>query len=687
MAKLKDTEQQDLHQWGLSLVEDGRHRRIGMEGQWWENIATFSGDFWVEWNPHDRKLKETPKPDHKVRLAINLAQPVIRTEYAKILKNKPITDVLARSNEKTDVNAAKVGNKVLNHYVEREFHMARVRRRAVWWTLVCGLGGIFVDYDDTLKGKTEVVVDPSGAPIFDPATIKAIQRHYRERHRKPKTMEIPQGDLRMVPVSPFELLWDYSQNFMDDAWWCIVSQVYDVAEAKRRWDVELNGNPKVLPGILEQRVLSRFDKTIGAHRMNIRPPKAQDLAEVHRLFIRPGHPDFPNGAEVIFTEDQFVEAKGFPYGHGQLPVSVMGHVPFPVSQHPLSVLQAIKGPVLELSRTESQLVENRNLMGNPPWREAEQHRIEKPIVNKPGLRIKYTHVPNIPPPEPVTMPEMPGYVQNLVPTMREHVLEISGQGETSQGRVPAGARSGVAIAYLQEEDDTRLGPTIAEFEEMIERASTQILSLIAERYDAPRTITIYKKNSEPEVFDFMGSMLQNNTSVIVQAGSALPRSKAAKQQFILDLYDRGLEQDPRRVRMMLELSEGDPDEWEVDIDQAERENRTLMSGQEVRVEDWYNHPAHRYAHQHFMKSPDFDSLPEPVQELFRAHNEAHIRAEQDQQQRMAQMQMMNGAGGAPPSVGNGEVEIPTANGQTNQELPAQFTSQISPRSLLENGPA
>src|SRR5437867_12103916 len=81
-----------LQDWAISLVEEGLARRRPHEAQWWENIATFAGDLWVEFDSqlgHQGKLVETIAPDHRVRLPINLAQPAVRTEYAKLLKNRP----------------------------------------------------------------------------------------------------------------------------------------------------------------------------------------------------------------------------------------------------------------------------------------------------------------------------------------------------------------------------------------------------------------------------------------------------------------------------------------------------------------------------------------------------------------------------------------------------------------------
>lgn len=653
-----------LHEWAKSLKQDGRTRRQPHEAQWWENMATWTGDLWAEFDVATNRLVETRRENHKVRLPINLAQPVVRTEYAKLVKNRPIIDVISKSNDKRDIDAAKVGDKLLNHYCEKHFELPKVRRRALHWVLICGSGGIFVDYDETLLGETEVLVDPQGNAIFDPAMIKSIQRYYRNRHRKPKTMVIPHGELRMKAVSPFQVIWDFSQIYIEDASWLIVSDVYDVDEVWRRWEVEVKPSKKAIPGVMERRLLSKFDLS---GLIEWKTGETQQVVEVHRMFIRPGHRYFEYGAEIVFTDDDLIDSTIFPFSHGELPVSMMGHVPLPLSQHPMSVLQAVKPVVLEISKTESQMIENRNLMANPPWVEFRQNRIEGEIQNKPGMRLLIDYMPNVPEPHPIEMPDMPQYVKDLPEILKQHVLEISGQGETSQGRVPAGARSGVAIAYLQEEDDTKLGPTVQEYEEMIERMAGHILWTIAQKYDAPRTITIYKRHSEPEVFDFIGTMLTGVQGVQVQAGSALPRSKAAKQQYILDLWDRKLEQDPRKVREMLELDSGDADEWELAMEQAEREHLRLMKGEQVPVLEWYNHPAHHYVHRRFMISADFEQLDAPIQQVFLAHDQEHSNMEATQQQKqMVQQHLMGGmpdgsaASGsqqAPPG-GNGANAVP-----------------------------
>jgi hypothetical protein len=171
----------------------------------------------------------------------------------------------------------------------------------------------------------------------------------------------------------------------------------------------------------------------------------------------------------------------------------------------------------------------------------------------------------------------------------------------------------------------------------------------------------------------------------------LPRSKAAKQQFILDLWDRQLEQDPRKVREMLELSSGEPDEWTIDLDQAERENRRLMQGDtSVQVEEWHNHPAHLYQHHLEMKSADWDVQSEELKQIWRDHCEDHERTMAVQQQQLQ--------GGMPPDLSGGQTQAQAsaqngaqaaanpANGQPAVGAQAQFMPAESARDLLDEQP-
>jgi hypothetical protein len=671
-----------LHAWCVALVEDHRARRRPWEATWWENIATYAGELWLNWDIHRNRLREPlRKVDHRVRLPINLAQPAVRTELAKLTKNRPLTDVLARSNEESDLNAAEVGDRLLNDYAEREYSLPRVRRRMLQWVFMCGLGGIFTDHDPTAGDTVEFFFTANGSPVLDPRVIREY-RGLRDRELRSlgvRRQILPLGDLQIREVAPMAMGWDMSRIFVEDASWIYIDEVYDTEEIKRRWGREPDSDRSAQPGVIERQLLAKFDLT---GRLTLNDATTQRLVKVTRLFMKPNrHSWFPDGAHIAFTDSEMIARESYPYEHRQLPLSVMGHIPFPISPYPMSILQQLRGPVLEISRTASQLIENRNLMSNPPWRIPKQLQIKgETLQNRPGARIEYTHVPTVPPPEPVQMPDMPSYVKELIPLFKDFIQLISGQGETSQGQSPAGVRSGVQIAYLQEADDTRLGPTVQEYEETWERVAWQILQLMAEKFTLPRTVIIYRRHSENEVMDFVNTMLEGVGGVITQAGSALPRSKAAKQQFILDLWDRRLEQDPRKVRQMLELSEGEPDEWEVDLAQASRENREMLRGGRPPVLEWYNHPAHHYEHRRWMKEAGFEELPREIRNVAYAHDALHSQFEQRQEFEKAKMQQM--LAGTP-----GESGPPPPNGTNNDGgAPPEFREDIPPSSVQEYEP-
>jgi hypothetical protein len=146
---------------------------------------------------------------------------------------------------------------------------------------------------------------------------------------------------------------------------------------------------------------------------------------------------------------------------------------------------------------------------------------------------------------------------------------------------------------------------------------------MAENYELPRTDRISRPGVDPEVVVFTGTMLGSIAAVEVQAGSALPRSKAARQQFTMDLFSMGIEQDPAKVREELELGSEEPSDYQLAMAQADRENFRMQNGQPQNVEEWYNHQAHIARHRRFMMSKDYEALTEPNKKIFQDHDVLH----------------------------------------------------------------
>src|SRR5262245_3280045 len=113
-------------------------KRRGYETVWWNNIALVSGDHYAEWNPNSAKFEDrdwnwdTGQADKKPRLVINHALTVGRTELSKLTKSRPVMEIMANSDEQSDISATKVGAAALD-YAEWKFGLAKQRRNALWW--------------------------------------------------------------------------------------------------------------------------------------------------------------------------------------------------------------------------------------------------------------------------------------------------------------------------------------------------------------------------------------------------------------------------------------------------------------------------------------------------------------------------------------------------------------------------
>jgi hypothetical protein len=692
----------------VQAVETARQRRLelrrGWEAVWWNNIALLAGDHYSSWNPElstfeDRDIWDEPS-DKKPRLVINHALTVARTELSKLTKSRPITEVIANSDSDLDIAATKVGKRALDG-AEWEFKLKKKRKNAMWWMITTGLGAAFVGYDfmEDKAGNFEFVIDPlTGEATFSDVR-KAELRELADKGEIPpiKTETFPLGDIDFKIYSPFQILPDETVLEFDDCKDLITTEAVDVDVLRGLYG---DNSGRITPeavqlGVMERRMMQRL------HMAAPQDAVAENACQVHTYWLLPntyrGNKFLERGVFLRYCKTDLVldiskdgGKCAFPFADGRMPFAFFQHIPTTTSIWPDSILTHIRGPNLEIDKTVSQLVENKDYMANPMWRIAAQHKIRGKIKNVAGAIIRYTHVPNIPPPEPVQGLQMPPQVENLLVGLREQILDISGQSEVARGRVPTGVRSGVAVAYLQEEDDTKIAPTIENVEEATAYMGSLILCRFQQYYTTERMLRRFDPDGTFDVVKFKGADLKGNTDVITQSGSAMPRSKAAQQQYTLELVQLGILQDPEQIEERLDLGQGKPSNKDKARKQAERENQIMMHGlpramfnlthvveqkdlekvaAAVPVRAWHDHATHIERHTSLMMDPEFDDLQISHPEIVRVFDE-HLSMHQQEQakQQQAQMQMLLAAKGAPEGAPGGQQaknQMPGAARQAN----------------------
>lgn len=347
-------------------------------------------------------------------------------------------------------------------------------------------------------------------------------------------------------------------------------------------------------------------------------------------------------------------------------------------------------------------MENAKRLGNPALLEARQANIEYHGI--PGERVKYDATVQDAAPSYLQPPTIPAYVENEIERIQKSMEEISGIHEVSKATVPTGVTAASAINLLQEQDDTRIGPEIQAMERALELAGTKILKLRARFNTDQRTIRIAGEDDNWDILAFKGAMLGQDPQVEVQAGSAMPRSKAAKQAAMTEIlgliFQYGVPVDQRALRRYLKNYEAGALETlfgnlSEDESQVTREHRRMAEGTPVTINPGVDdHNFHIQAHNEFQKSNRYDGLPPQVKTLFDEHVNQHreflvhqtnlqVQSQNPEEPPKPPNQSMNYKD-APPDIQR-QIEQREGYVPSTQPTPGQIDQQIKVASAAQNG--
>jgi hypothetical protein len=233
--------------------------------------------------------------------------------------------------------------------------------------------------------------------------------------------------------------------------------------------------------------------------------------------------------------------------------------------------------------------------------------------------------------KPELMPAvpLPAQTENEIHYNMRDMDDVSGLHEVSRGENPAAMRSALHANILLEADATKLGPVIYAFERSIFRVNLGLVALAKKFYTDKRIIRIIGEDKEIQTIDFTGCDLSLDLELV--PGSAFPRSRAAEQQTIVELWREGLfvdkngRPDFKRVMHLLQL--GPVSTWGSDEDADKRnqtwENAQMKKGLYIPARSFDDHIVHIEEAERFMKRPDFRFLDPKLQALYEYHRREH----------------------------------------------------------------
>lgn len=538
--------------------------------EWHEAMLVFAGRQWDTYNIHTAAVDKAQTPSWRVQLVANLVLPAVVRLHAKMTQGEPILMVLPANNQESSMHAARSSDRLLAH-LWRELSTTLKLHALTKWMIITGTSFMKVHWDPT-----------AGTPL--PGT------------------NLYTGEVAQTVLSPFELYPEPGARTLDQARWVIHAVARTVDYVRHYYGVDLAAeNVTTLPG-------SEYS---GAQ-----------LVTVLEYWERPTHA-YPGGRVVTVAGGKVLDDKPNPYDHKDFPFVQFDYIKVPGSFWARGAVIDMISLQREYNKGRSQLLEARNLTSQPQWLIPDGSMNPRSITNAPGLRLRYN--PNMGKPERVAGPNLPDYVTEDIQRSKRDMDTISGIGEISQSQWPMQVSSGLAVAILREQEDARFLPVVKRYEHQLAKVGELMLKVARQYYTETRVIRVLGQDNRYDVYRLTGNDIDGDYDVVVQPGSALPESRLAKQQYLLDLWNAGILKDRHQVLQMLEFGTLKRlyEDAEIDNQHATREHVRILSGEAVDVEPWHNHAAHISAHNRFRKTAEYETLPESVRSAFVHHVAQH----------------------------------------------------------------
>lgn len=617
----KSSQGKRLKDWALEAYRNSKSQRAKDEAQWNLNLSMYFGNQWAKIsNAADSqgKLYTPPVPKHRTRKTINRIKPLIRTEIARLLAQKPGATVIPNSADDEDMMAALAGEQVWESLSRRRQYRDEIAK-AIFWTTTTGTGFVKTYWDEYKYDKISKI----------------------------------NGDIVFGAVSPYHLLVpDLREQDIEGQ-----PYVITVSTKSIDWLYSVYGDQIKKLGI-KPTVVSDNSILEGAY-INLRSDnKAKpDSCMVYEVWVKPGGSRFyPQGGHMIIVDNIIMSiTDGLPYEHGEYPFAKFEHVPTSKFYAESVIVDTIELQ-REYNEIRSQIADSRKKMGKPQFVAPKGSISAAKITNETGLVIEYK--PGHAPPTPIPLAEIPSYIIQEQDRVLLDIEDISGQHQVSKGNTPPGVTAATAISYLQERDESYLEHTYASIESATEKIATHTLGLAVQFWEEERLVKVVGEDSSFDALMLKGSELVNGTDIRIEPGSALPESKSAKQAFVLDLMNMGhiesnegmkllevggaqkimerLNNDERQAqRENIKLKSIAPEDiaqfqqqWEMynmqgDNPMVDQTGEVMAPPPIVPVNSYDNHEVHIEVHNRFRRSQTFEVLSPEVKAQFELHVEMH----------------------------------------------------------------
>jgi len=611
-------------------LEKGRARHNSLKPGWAECIAFWQGRQFVYRDATSNRVAELEtrewgaKPRYRARTVRNRILGFVASEVSMATQRTPQWAVTPSTSEPQDIDAARLGEKVLT-YLHDSLNIRARMVDAFTYAVVCGEGFLRPWWNAT--GGEPLPPDPNN----------------------PDAPPLYTGELCLEAFGPDQVYWQPGVRFEKSSWHAI-----DVARPLE--DVQqmtgFNGT--------ELRPDAQGHGTFIDGQMHKSASKA-DMVIVTEYLERPT-PANPEGRRLMIANNKIITPpEPYPAGlrgpDGVLPcILKIAYFPTPDRDRDMGLVEHLIDPQRTLNDAVNKAIEWKNLAISPQW-----------VTGPAGLRDQRTNEPGavfrvrggVDQIKPVEVPAIPDSLFRMADQAIADMEEIA-----SQRGLPAGVEAAKAIQVLVERDNMRRQFIVQALADFYGDLGKTLLWFVQRYFTEPQLLAIQGGILGLDFIpDFKGADLRDQLSVSVSPTSIESRTREALEQKILTLAQLGwIDKQQGLAAMDSGTLERLILNYELNQAKQQREIHQMIAlggglpGAKVpTAASFDDHRVHLAELRTWMLTEAFENSPPQVQEAAQLHDQQHEfflaqQQAQDLAAQNAQAEALGSANAAKPSV-------------------------------------
>lgn len=550
------------------------------------NLAAFRGGYGNKERRQSDSLENNHIGRRTSKYFVNYMYEMTENLVSRITKNKPAIEVLPANDEYEDKNAAKAVKLLMQHlwYInDIDFILQKMHRHKY----IFGEAFLKIDWNKDIGD-----FHPSYITLRDAGALDRV----------PKNSQVRVGDVSYDLVLPWNVLLDPQEHY-DKVQDVILKEVLHIEEVKRRYPKfakELEPNKQIDSG-------------------NKETPHNHTILYT---FFHKQHPSLISGRKIVFVKDIILEDKPLGFSHGDLPIVRVTDIDVPAKLNGVSRYQ--QSMILQNAHNNlsQSIMKNEFLMSAPKWVMPKGAcKIDQLGNGRTVVQYQGQVAPQLVQMNP-TSPTTFGFRDQA----KSELGDMMGVGEISRGEPPKGVTAAVALQFLNEQETQRSISDISKHNSLIVTIAKKTISTAGDYYepDDGRMLRILGNENQYMLKFFDAANLQKDYDVRIQNGSALPQSKAARIERVLQTMQYAPQLfTPERWADLLDFGSTEKMQSLATeaIRAAESEDEDLLEGNPVEEpKEWEDHIIHLRVHYKKMQARSFkEDVPDENQRALITH--------------------------------------------------------------------